>query len=563
MSRLSNLIRSIAIKYVAFAKIAIMLLFVFALAACGNGLPSYTECENLLVTTEPQQTLQTQAPTFTSPPPQEFYENNENTYELCPTCGVYYIHELLRKPTPPLHIRDVEHFGLGTSFLYQFENTYEVTYLQFETEHPATIAIWTDLLLFDFSFVSLDVAGHDWYDGQLAINTQEVLLTIPQLLPYSDVVVLNFAFAHYLLPHGAIVFTDDQNVRWRMFIHESMRGGCFPVYTLGAKHEYPLFPEIEMSDLGRQVAKDFLMQFPSIFMYSREMIWSNPHEVANTRLYFPFPQQLGREMDDGRFRVWDRDLMQVIYTDTRLFHIGYQFGETYTAANGRTEVSRELILTEYVPDVFFRTFDVRWYGFYRHGFYDSNLNRIENANWMLHGVQYATGFRLWDFNQDGIPEIEILYWGDWMGVWPTSPNNSLFVFDGYEYRRVAISVDEEVRAWQEEHRRDMYEWVFVNDMWLNMISDNIAFLDQDGNLVFRSIQFEDEYVRYFHVVFLGSTVEFEQIAYVHFHYAPSRCFHEEHYIPGTDIFLTPVRELTRQQREMHEAIITEKRSVMS
>jgi len=309
-------------------------------------------------------------------------------------------------------------------------------------------------------------------------------------------------------------------------------------------------PEPQMTAFGRQIAEDFLMQFPSIFIDSRDISWLRPYEAANKRIYFPFPQQIGRETDDGRFIVWDNDLSQTAYSDIRLFHIGYQFGETYAAADGPVAVRRELILTENIPDIFFRTYDS-----HRHGFYDGNLNRIENADWMLHGQQYATDFVLWDFDQNGIPEIEIQYWGDTgMGVWPTSPNNSLFVFDGYEYRRVAISENEQTRAWRAEYHRDMYEWVFVNNLWANMILDHLAFLDPDGNLIFMPRVFDEESVGYYYVVFEGDTAEFQQIISIPVEEAPNRWYHEAHYMPGTNILLTPLRHLGIQQAEMYETI---------
>jgi len=171
-------------------------------------------------------------------PTDEAPAGEANTYDLCPVCGVYYLHKLQRQPTPPVGIRDVvEPFGVGAHWLYQFDTIHTFTYLQFETEHPHQIALWADAPLFDFSFVSLDVAGHDWVDGSLIINTREVLFTVPALQP-GDAVVLHLAFAHYLLPHGAIVFTDEWGVQWRMFLHESMRGGCFPVFNLSEKHVY-------------------------------------------------------------------------------------------------------------------------------------------------------------------------------------------------------------------------------------------------------------------------------------------------------------------------------------
>ena len=172
--------------------------------------------------------------------------------ELCP-CGEHYRHEQLRQPTPPINIHEIfapwlgdwdedfpqeEHDANIANFVWRFENIHMVTYTQFETDWYGTIILWTDEPLRDFSFVSLDVAGHDWdEDGQLVIDTREVILTIPKLLP-TDVVVLNIAFAHYLLPHGAIIFTDEHGIRKRMFIQESMRGGCFPLYHLGLSHNY-------------------------------------------------------------------------------------------------------------------------------------------------------------------------------------------------------------------------------------------------------------------------------------------------------------------------------------
>jgi len=345
-----------------------------------------------------------------------------------------------------------------------------------------------------------------------------------------------------ILPNEAPI--DDNEPSKVLYINDSLE----------ELPELPELPEPLMSAFGRQVAEDFLMQFPSIFMESRDISWSRPYEAANTSIYFPFPRQHGAETEDGRFRVWDRDLRESVYTDIRLFHIGYQFGETYISQNGQTAVRREPILTSDIPDIFFREFQVAWYDSHRHGFYDSSLNRIESADWMLHGQQYATSFVLWDFDQNGIPEIEIQYWGDFVGLWPTSPNNSLFVFDGYEYRRLAILEDEQARAWREEHLRDRYEWLFVNNMWANMILDHLAFLDPDGNLIFMPRVFDEESVGYYYVIFEGNTVEFQQIISIPVEEAASRWYHVAHYMPGTDILLTPLPHLSRQQAEMYETI---------
>ena len=224
--------------------IKIITLFVILfLVACASssGSDSYLETDAFVAINETEQyVLESQY---------EIGDYEADLYELCPYCGSHYVHELLRQPTPPINIREVEPFGLATHFLYQFEALHTVTYLQFETAQPSEIAIWTDIPVFDFSFVSLDVAGHYWDDyGQLIINTYEVLLTIPTLLP-TDAVVLNLAFAHYLLPHGAIIFTDEAGVQWRMFIIESMKGGCFPLYHLSLPHEITTYSFNEKDEI--------------------------------------------------------------------------------------------------------------------------------------------------------------------------------------------------------------------------------------------------------------------------------------------------------------------------
>jgi hypothetical protein len=177
------------------------------------------------------------------------FVNGEIDYfgEMC-ACGEGFAHEMLRQPTPPMNIHEIfvpwygqwndgrflweEHMANVAEFVSDFENVREITYQQFETDFYSTIILWADSPLRDFSFVTLDVAGHYWEDdARLVIGTRDELLVI-DYLPTTDAVVLNVAFAHYLIPHAAIIFTDEQGSRQRMFIQESMRGGCFPVFHL-------------------------------------------------------------------------------------------------------------------------------------------------------------------------------------------------------------------------------------------------------------------------------------------------------------------------------------------
>jgi len=135
-------------------------------------------------------------------------------------------HELeLPWATPPLNIRHADQFGVGTPFMYQFETVHAATFLQWESEFPATLVIWSDEPLYNFSFVSVD------HNAICCAYVREVLLTVDKLYP-SDAVALTVAFSHYLFPRAGIVFTDASGVRHRMYLRQDMMGECGPGYYL-------------------------------------------------------------------------------------------------------------------------------------------------------------------------------------------------------------------------------------------------------------------------------------------------------------------------------------------
>ena len=151
----------------------------------------------------------------------------------CP-CGEFYMHEVLRTPTPPINIREPYEIGFG--YLPQFEQFLD----QFETIHEIilvrggmTFVIWTDEPLRDFYFASLDVDGLYWGEGgRIVIDTREVIFEIDELLP-GEAFVFSVLFAQYLRPNAGIGFTDSNGVHRRMFIFgPSMRGGCYPLFAL-------------------------------------------------------------------------------------------------------------------------------------------------------------------------------------------------------------------------------------------------------------------------------------------------------------------------------------------
>ena len=163
----------------------------------------------------------------------------ERIWGHTPPLSIHEISPAWQYPPPPFPRE--EHESVVAEFLKNFNNIYETTYIQWDTEWYTTLVFKSDIPLRDFKLVSLDVAGHYWTDNsELIIDTDEVLLTVPELLP-NDAVILNVAFRHYLLPHGAIIYTDEQGTEWRMFIGQNMRGGCYPVFGLGSPHELIIY----------------------------------------------------------------------------------------------------------------------------------------------------------------------------------------------------------------------------------------------------------------------------------------------------------------------------------
>ena len=101
-----------------------------------------------------------------------------------------------------------------------------------------TLVIWADEPLRDFSFVSLTFNSDYGESDEVRdyFYTREVLLTIDELTP-TDAVVLNVFFPHYLISRGGVVFTDADGIQRRMFIAESMRGGCWPHFYLSPHND--------------------------------------------------------------------------------------------------------------------------------------------------------------------------------------------------------------------------------------------------------------------------------------------------------------------------------------
>jgi len=114
-------------------------------------------------------------------------------------------------------------------------------------------------------------------------------------------------------------------------------------------------PPWEISEYGRQVAKDFLSEMTTIFT-----------TVGSAQ------------------QVWDSDKNELV--STGLFSVGWDF-ETH-----------QPITADVAPKI--------WFIWNNGGFFDGNEDRIYDAPWLwLSSYHFASSFRLFDFDGNGIPEI--------------------------------------------------------------------------------------------------------------------------------------------------------------
>ena len=151
--------------------------------------------------------------------------------QTCQLCFDHYVGQELRNPTPPLNLR--EGYEVGDGFLESFARVHEAYYFQFELDgwEGNRLYFWADEPLRDVRFVSL---AFDYEEGnymQARFFVHNVIISLDSLQP-NEAVALNIAFAHYLFPHGGVIFTDQSGSEQRMFLLESMQGGCYPSFLL-------------------------------------------------------------------------------------------------------------------------------------------------------------------------------------------------------------------------------------------------------------------------------------------------------------------------------------------
>lgn len=239
------------------------------------------------------------------------------------------------------------------------------------------------------------------------------------------------------------------------------------VIILVASFMYSPATAFAISPYGRQVAEDFLMQLPMMFGdYFNGWYPDGLLTYTGQQMFLAIPRQLGTELTDGQIEIgWDWDTRESIIADERQFLIGYEGGEMFESHAGYLAMPIPILTTE-VPDIFFREFR----DWTRHGFYDSNFNRIEDAPWMSYET-YASSFSLWDFDNSGIPDIIVNHWGNYRGSGDGGGVASLFRYVNGEFVRVSYSPQQ---LWEEfgfgrEHSYSWFPWVYYHDNLGNLV----------------------------------------------------------------------------------------------
>jgi len=276
-------------------------------------------------------------------------------------------------------------------------------------------------------------------------------------------------------------------------------------------------PGVEISEYGRQLAKEFLSDFTTIFtgMAHAETTWDHGRRVA---------------VPTGRFILHDSTDHQRIVTYDR-------------------------------PEISF----LRTYGGDPEGFFDGQGNRIENAPWALIGrhenafnqegqrivsysFHYAGYFRLFDFDGDGIPEIFIhfnqTFDGGYAGFY------LVFKYADGEYRALGFKTFED----GEESTR--------YSGWFGRF--DLLFLDENNRVIRLIDSWEfSGLARYDHLVLTDTYVEFHLIVDLSFDTDDWGAWQEHHghhhwgqglrdnlTIFGTDILLIPIQSLTDLENEV-------------
>ena len=353
------------------------------------------------------------------------------------------------------------------------------------------LMIWANQPLRDFVVLLI---GNDFIDNETFFIPIDSFGMVAELKP-SEAFVINNYFGLGTLPWSGVRFVDENSVTRYFTFQQSMYDGSWGFREFENRtDELPddwtpseswwrnestrvcavfdvpapspvlralLLEEAGISEYGWQVAAEFLREFDSLFagVYREDFRWDE-----SSRTVVP----------TGRFWRWGR-------------------------------MSHQSITTYEPPKIsFLQTSGENWD---RIGFFDQHGNRIEEAPWayiqrfesdwgggptVSYSYHYANYFKLFDFNNNGIPDIIIHFNQTFEGCY--GGFYRIFRYVNGEYRMLEMAAYD---AYGEE------TWVIFGTV-------NDLFVDADGKIIsFIDSALSD--MRYDHLVLSDTRAEFRTI----------------------------------------------------
>jgi len=291
--------------------------------------------------------------------------------------------------------------------------------------------------------------------------------------------------------------------------------------TSGATTPLPTYttPTWTISEYGRQAAEDFLFTMTTIFT-----------DVLHAEVEY---------VDGNRVRPAER------------FRVGWDL-ETH-----------EAIMTDIIPEFYI---DFMESGVWNSmAFFDRHHNRVYDAPWLevnrgddWTSYRYANHFRLFDFDNDGIPEILIHYRQTFDGGYAGAYHIFRYVDGAYRRLEQVLIENGEAHNWP---------WAWIS-------SAHTLFWDSNGKIISFIDSMYHGVNRYEHLVLTNEHAEFHVLASLDWQ-SNWEAWEAHHWyewneprdswmnhsptIFGTNISLTPIESMTELEDEITRSIMSRKR----
>jgi len=376
----------------------------------------------------------------------------------------------LPNPTPEIAISELEiqiAFA-DDEFINSFDNIRELDYSEVRLVRNGgyddgltdgdRLMIWANKPVSNFAVILI---GNDDINDELIFFQLGSFGMTSELSP-NEVFVINNYWGLGTLPWSGITYLDENGVIRYFTLQQSMQDGSWDFYEFENRvSELPddwrpwwqvedeiqdvLVEQTGISEYGRQVAIDFLMDFTTLLtnVIRAETTWDEERRIS---------------LATGRYILgWDNE-------------------------------SQQLITTDEIPDI---SLSLTEEGY--SAFFDNQGNIITDEPWVYpYSLHYANYFKLFDFDNDGIPEILMHFQQTFEGCYGGFYRIFKYIDGAYRMLEMAAFANGEQLT------------------WINFGSVHNLFVDEDGRII-TLIDSEMTGFEYTHLIFANNRVEFHHI----------------------------------------------------